>query len=267
MAMKRLVALTIFTFLTLALSWAPVPQARADEVESLRKEVEALREAMKAQQGAILRELQEIKTLLGRRPAPAAPQAAVPQDVTLSIDGDPFKGAPNAKVTLIEFSDYQCPFCARHFRETLSKLDADYAQTGKVRYVFRNFPLESIHPQAFKAAEAASCAGEQGKYWEMHARLFENQKTLGLPDLPRHAEALGLDTQRFAECLSSGKHSAKIRKDMTEAQRAGVTGTPTFFIGLTEPGTSRVKAVRRLTGAQPYENFKEAIDGLLSQGR
>ena len=101
----------------------------------------------------------------------------------------------------------------------------------------------------------------------MHARLFENQKALGLADLPRYAEALGLDTRRFTECLGSGKHAAKIRKDMAEGQRAGVSGTPTFFIGLTEPGTSQVRAVRRLVGAQPYESFKEAIESLLSQGR
>jgi protein-disulfide isomerase len=96
-------------------------------------------------------------------------------DAVVAIGDAPVKGNPNAKLTLIEFSDYQCPFCRRHAENTLPSLDKEYIATGKVRYVFHDFPLEAIHPQAFKAAEAAHCAGEQQKYWEMHGRLFANQ--------------------------------------------------------------------------------------------
>jgi protein-disulfide isomerase len=99
--------------------------------------------------------------------------------VVLNLKGDPFKGEKNAKVTLVEFSDYQCPFCARHVRATLPPLESEYIATGKIKYVFRNFPIASIHPLAFKAHEAANCSGEQDKYWEMHDRLFANSKALG----------------------------------------------------------------------------------------
>jgi protein-disulfide isomerase len=108
--------------------------------------------------------------------------------VVLSVDGAPSMGNGDAKVTLIEFSDYQCSFCGRHFSQTLPRLMTEYVKTGKVKYVLRDFPLEPIHPLAFKAAEAARCASDQGKYWEMHDRLFSNQQALGPKDLPRHAE-------------------------------------------------------------------------------
>lgn len=146
---------------------------------------------------------------------------------------------------------------------TLPQIERDYVKTGKVKYVFRDFPIESIHKQAFKAHEAANCAREQGKYWEMHERLFANQRALGVKDLTRYAGALGLDVPTFERCLSSGKHAAEIRKDIADGAKAGVRGTPTFLLGLTEPDDSKVKAVRIIRGAQPYTRFKQAIDQLL----
>ncbi len=128
----------------------------------------------------------------------------------------------------------------------------------------RDFPLESIHRQAFKAAEASHCAGDQGKYWEMHDRLFANQKELARGDLSKHAQALKLDTAAFDQCLDSGKHATRIRLDQADAQMVKATGTPTFFLGLTDPGSPKIKAVTRLWGAQPYEAFKAAIEELLS---
>lgn len=124
------------------------------------------------------------------------------------------------------------------------------------------FPLESLHKLAFKAAEAASCAGEQGKYWEMHDRLFGNQKNL--EPWTAHAEAVGIDVARFEECLNSGRPDTEIRKDMAEGQKAGVSGTPTFFLAYTDPKSSKVKTAARLTGAQPYAAFKATIDKLLA---
>jgi protein-disulfide isomerase len=126
-----------------------------------------------------------------------------------------------------------------------------------------DLPLESIHKFAFKAAEAANCAGEQGKYWEMHDRLFANQKTLE-PWKP-HAEAIGLDVPKFEACLTAGKQAEEIRKDMAEAQKAGITGTPGFFLAYTEPNSTKVKTVARLTGAQPFSAFKAQIDKLLTE--
>jgi len=131
--------------------------------------------------------------------------------------------------------------------------------------VIRDFPLESIHPQAFKAAEASHCANEQDKYWEMHDRLFANQKTLGVKDLPQHTEALGMDVTKFQQCLESGKYAARIRKDLAEGQRARVIGTPGFFLGVTDPTGTDLIAPRLISGAQPYAAFQAAIDSLLAE--
>ena len=241
----------------LSLLWtAPTLSQSSQEVELLRKEVEALKEG----QATIRRELEELRNLLrGRQASPPFE----PKNLVLSVDGAPFMGDKNAALTLIDFSDYQCPFCARHVRETLIQIERDYIRTGKVKYVFRDFPIESLHPQAFKGHEAARCAGEQGKYWEMHARLFTNQKTLSPNDLADHAQALGLDMPNFQLCLESGKHVAAIRMDLAEGRKAGVSGTPSFFLGLTEPNNPNVRVLRVLRGAQPFPSFKEAIESLL----
>lgn len=240
----------------LLLGAGPALAQSPDELGALKKDVEALKEG----QAAMQKELQEIKALLRGRSA----VATEPQNVVLGVDGHPAQGDKDAKVTLIEFSDYQCPFCGRYFRETLPKLQKEYVETGKVWYVFRNFPIESIHPQAFKAAEAAECAGEQGMYWEMHDRLFGNQSALAPADLPGHARALGLDGDKFAKCLEGSQTAESIRQDLADAQKAGVRGTPSFFLGLTAPNGEAVKAIRMIQGAQPYAAFKEAIDGLLA---
>ena len=129
-----------------------------------------------------------------------------------------------------------------------------------------DLPLESIHKQAFKAAEAAACAGDQGKYWEMHDQLFGNQKALAPEQLRTYAAELGLDLTDFDSCLESSKHAAAIRKDMAAARTAGLTSTPSFGIGFTDPkDPNKVKVVRTLRGAQPYTAFKTALDSLLSQ--
>ena len=240
--------------LTFMVTLAAAPlQAQQPSADDLRKEIHALTQTVKEMQ----KDLQEIKALLVSR-APAAPS----QNVVLDLSNKPSKGEATAKLTLVEFSDYQCPFCGRHVRDTATQIDKEYVATGKLRHVFLDLPLESIHKVAFKAAEAASCASEQGKYWEMHQRLFENQNKLQ-PWTP-HAEAIGLDVPKFEECLSSGSQAAAIRQDMAEAQKAGVTSTPTFFLAYTDPKSSKIRTVRRLTGAQPFANFKAEIDKLLT---
>jgi protein-disulfide isomerase len=143
------------------------------------------------------------------------------------------------------------------------QIDREYVRTGKVKYVVLDFPITGLHPQAFKGHEAARCAGEQGKFWEMHRRLFANQHAMSSPELEDHARTLGLDLARFRECLSSDKYAADIRKDLEEGQRAGVTGTPMFFIGLTDPKALKLKVSRAMSGAQSFDRFKEAIDSLL----
>lgn len=183
--------------------------------------------------------------------APAAP-SAVKGDLT---DDDAVKGNPNAPVTMVEFSDYQCPFCGRYYAQTRPQIMKEYVDTGKVKLVFRDFPL-SFHPNAQKASEAAECAGEQGKYWEMHDKLYDNQKDLGIVNYKKWARELGLDGTKFDTCLDTGAMVNEIKKDMADGQAAGVKGTPGFFIN-----------GRELRGAQPYSAFKAIIDEELAKAK
>src|SRR5262249_4145068 len=157
----------------------------------------------------------------------------------------PSRGPDNAKVTLVEFSDFQCPFCGRA-HDTVEQVMQAYA--GKVRLVFRQFPLD-MHKNAAKAAEAALCANEQGKFWEYHDVLFKNQQTLEIPQLKDHANGVGLDQVKFASCLDSGKFARAVQEDMVAGQQVGVSGTPAFFIN----GVM-------LPGAMPFDEFKRVID-------
>ncbi|MEM5804955.1 MAG: DsbA family protein [Candidatus Aenigmatarchaeota archaeon] len=170
------------------------------------------------------------------------------QRIQVSPDDDPTKGSANAKVTMIEFSDFQCPFCARFWKDTLPLLEEEYIKTGKLKFVYRDFPLD-FHQFAKKAAEAAECANEQNKFWEYHDKLFENQQALDITSLKRYAQELGLDTAKFNECLDSGKYANEVQKDVQDGMAYGVSGTPTFFI-------NGIKVV----GAQPYSVFKQIID-------
>lgn len=168
--------------------------------------------------------------------------------LNVSADDDPVKGSNDAPVTIIEFSDFECPFCERFYTQTLPLIDSDYIQTGKVKFVYRDFPL-SFHRNATKAAEAADCANEQGKFWEYHDKIYENQNDIGIASLKQYAVDLGLDAQAFNTCLDSGKMTQEVQKDAQDGRAYGVQGTPTFFInGI------------RLVGAQPYENFQQVID-------
>lgn len=231
-----------------------------DNFDSLRQEIDLLKEG----QESIQKSLNEIKKLLKQRPQ--APQRKSPiqeVDLELSLANAPSKGDAQAPVVLVEFSDYQCPFCARVAKNTFPQIDKEYVQTGKVRYVFRDFPLESIHKDAAKAAEAARCAGDQGRYWEMHDELFKNRKNLGLEKLPGYARTVGLDIGIFQACLDSGKYGEIVRQDLKDGQKAGVRGTPTFFVGRADGGNQTFKASTRLRGAQGFGSFQKAIEALL----
>jgi protein-disulfide isomerase len=147
----------------------------------------------------------------------------------------------------------------------MAHLDRAYIKPGKLKYVVRDFPIESIHPQAAKAAEAAHCAREQNRYWEMHERLFAHQRALGAVDLPGHAQAVGLDATQFQQCLDSGRHAARVQRDRAEGQKVGVRGTPTFFLGTVDG--DKVQVVRVLRGAVPFSTFKSAIDAALASAK
>ncbi len=210
---------------------------------------------------AMLRELQEIRRLLERFQAAEAPAGRLPPG-PIDVRGEPFRGSPNARVAIIEFSDYQCPFCARFTNDAYVQIGRDYVDAGKVKYIWRDLPLD-MHPQARKAAEAAHCAGAQGKFWAMHDRLFQNQKALAPADLTRHAEALGLAGGEFQSCLDSSRYAADIAADIADASSLGIEGTPSFLIGLVQPDGS-VEVVGMVDGARPYGDFKAALDRMLS---
>ncbi len=169
------------------------------------------------------------------------------QDVDAS---GPSKGSEKAPITIVEFSDFQCPYCARA-EPTLEKVFADYGD--KVRLVFRDFPLD-FHKEAQKASEAAHCAGDQGKYWEMHGKLFANQQQLDVESLKRHARELSLDAGKFDECLGSGAKAQVVKDHFKAGRQVGVQATPAFFIN-----------GRPLSGAVPYEQFKAIIDDELAR--
>jgi protein-disulfide isomerase len=172
-------------------------------------------------------------------------------NVAVPLGDNPSRGSADAPVTIVEFSDFQCPFCSRA-TATLKKLDESFP--GKIRIVYRDFPLVQIHPNAARAAEAAACANDQGKFWAMHDVLFEHQDKLGEADLKQSAVVLGLDAAAFDQCLESGRHSAEWQKDTAEGQRYGVSSTPAFFIN-----------GRLVVGAQPYGTFARVVEEELAR--
>ncbi|MBI5621257.1 DsbA family protein [Candidatus Falkowbacteria bacterium] len=187
-------------------------------------------------------------------PAPAAAQPSQPTAaaaIPAVTDADHMRGDKNAKITLVEYSDFQCPFCLKHV-DTLTKILAEYP--GKVRLVYRHFPLTNIHPQAQKAAEASECASEQGKFWEMHDAIFQAQatNTMGIDQWKTVAKDLGLNTSQFNDCLDTGKYASAVATESQQGQAAGATGTPATFVN-----------GQLVSGAVPYENFKSILDSLL----
>ena len=191
--------------------------------------------------------------LWGRNIAPAEATTAevqIPDNVRrydVPTEGDPSIGPDDAEITIVQFSDYQCPFCKRWHDEVFARLLQDYPD--QVRIVFRDFPITSIHPEAYPAAEAAHCAGEQGAYWQYHDALFSQKYGLGEAAYQKYAVELGLDTSAFAQCQTEDRYSSQISSDVDFASGLGISSTPTFFIN----GIA-------LVGAQPYDVFKQVID-------
>ena len=221
------------------LGWAGVEE----DLNSLRKDMAEMK-----------KDVAEIKALLK---SAIKPRPQLNTTATVNFSGRPTQGQANAPVTIVEFSDYQCPFCQRYSTSVYLTLKRDYIETGKVRYVFRDFPLKSIHPQAVKAHEAAHCAGEHGRYWEMHDLLFTKQKALAVPSLKQYAQSIGIQPDAFADCLDSGRYAEEIDKDIAAGTKAGVRGTPSFIIGRSgSGGTVTGKVVR---GAQPLATFQRVI--------
>ena len=208
-----------------------------------------------------------IGNVVANNPQPTVPSQ--PSQVTASVDDDPILGNKNAPVTIIEFSDYQCPFCRKFWTETFNQIKKDYIDTGKVKFVYRDFPLSSIHPAAEPAAEAANCVREKGgdeAYYKMHDKIFQEGNKLdggdpitgpvrgtvqfGATELKKWAKDLGYNID---SCLDSGKYASEVQKDLADGQAAGGQGTPYFVIN-----------GKPLSGAQPFAAFKQVIDAELA---
>lgn len=190
-------------------------------------------------------------------------QAAVGQAIWDNLaDDDPVLGNPDAPVTMVEFSDFQCPFCRRLYTQTLPQIKEQYIKTGKVKFVYRDFPLTSIHDMAQKYAEASECADEQEKFWQMHDKIFNEQEKLGsgtildftVSDVKRWAREVGLNGIKFDRCLDSGKYAGEVEKDFRDGDAAGIDGTPGTFINK-----------QLIKGAVPFTQFQAVIESELSK--
>jgi protein-disulfide isomerase len=184
-----------------------------------------------------------------------------PIKTNVDVAGITYLGSKNAPVTMVEFTDLQCPYCSRYNTQTFPAIESDYVKTGKVLYYQVNLPL-SFHQNAFKAAESLYCANDQGKFWDLRHLLFNNQKDLGIDSIKKYAKDLGLDTNAFDECLDGRKYQKRVEGDMKVASDAGVQGTPGFVIAPTAMD-GRIKG-KIISGAQPTEVFKAEIDRLLN---
>ena len=205
---------------------------------------------MGLEKGAVQRVAQAVNQ---PSPAPPSPSPSLPPpqptgDLSkLKITDSPYEGKKNAPVTIIDCSDFQCPFCARFVNDTLSRLRKNEIKDGEVKFVFKNFPLP-FHQYAEKASEAAECANKQGKFWQMHDLLFSSNGRLDIDSLKSYAKQIGLNSDKFDHCMESGETAEIVSVDKSQCASAGVQGTPTFFIN-----------GKILVGAQPYEQFKSLI--------
>lgn len=241
--------------LAFVLTTAVLPVESADntaEINSLKKEVADLR-----------RDVNGLKAIMDRL-IQAMPRATQRADIKkTTIKGDPFVGKVDASLVLVEFSDYECPFCGRFYRDTLPKIKKNYIEKGKLKYVFKDFPL-SFHKKAFKAAEAAHCAGEENKFWEMHDLLFVNQHRMAIDDLVGYAKNLGLNSKKFRKCLDDDRYAEGIKRDIAIGASNRIDGTPAFILGR-ENKNGEVTGTM-IKGALPYDAFKNAIESLLKNG-
>jgi len=243
----------VLTVVTLLISPAALTEETVDSTATNDVKMDAILLELKA----IRQVLEKIEKQGGR----AAQRSSKPTTAKISIKGKQVMGAKDAPVTVVEFADYQCPFCLRFTKTTFPLLKKKYIDTGKVRWVALNLPLP-FHKDARKAAQAAHCAGEQDKFWEMRELLFRNPQKLNTENLPAHAETLSLDMQAFNSCLQSNRHLAAIDQDAKDAKAVRLTGTPSFIIGKTASDEISGQVV---IGAQPMNIFEAAIGKALEQ--
>jgi protein-disulfide isomerase len=215
------------------------------------------------QADTLIKEIRELRRILESLRAPAGRGAPAPDEkVRIDLTGVNSLGKADAPLTLVEFTDLECPYCRTFHVSTFERIKKEYIDTGKIRFVSRDFPLD-FHPNARPAAQAVRCAGEQGKFWEMRHHVTLHAGALNSALYERLARELKLDLPRFTTCAGSDSHKEAIDRDMAEGMSAGVTGTPSFVLGKTVPGTT-LEGIR-IVGAQPYQAFDTRIKALLAE--
>jgi protein-disulfide isomerase len=246
--------LNIYTAILLLVVF--VPTAMADMSEAERQQFQQLQhdvEKLKKQVQILSRE---------QRLQPTTPPVieVAPKPKSVSLGTIPPLGNPDAKVALIEFADYECPYCKRFYRQSFGSIKNRFIDSGKIMYVFRDLPAPN-RPQALPAAIAARCAGEQGKYYEMQSLLFSHGKSLQKNSYVKFGNKLGLDSSKFLACLINNNQAERVKQDVNEAQSLGIRGTPTFYIGTVEG--NKIVDPRQIVGALPYSYFKQALEKAL----
>lgn len=246
----------VLPLLVLVLACGSSAQGPQDAA-SLRKEIDAL----KTQQAEMQKSLEEIREFLraatgGRFGAPSL------VGTTFDIAGVPVNGQSGAPVTIVEISDYHCPFCRRHVQQTQPRIYDTYVQAGKVRHAFVHYPIAQLHPDAHKSHEAAMCAGDQGKFWELHTRLFEAPAKTP-EQLTALAQGAGLDVPGFRACLDSGKYAKAVQESVARVAKLNISGTPMFLVGRTSDD-GKITIGKVIEGAQPFEAFRTAVDEMLA---
>ena len=213
-------------------------------------------------------DVSEIKALLSMQGAPQQqpqqPQQANIEGMEFDIGDNPVLGKESARLILVEFTDYQCPFCGRHARETFPRLREQYIDKGQIRYAVIDQPLQNMHPDAAKAAEASHCAEDQGKFWEIHEEMMAKQDDL--KDLSSYAKTLALNVGQFEDCLNKGKYGDAVKKDMQLADTLGINGVPGFILGTVAKNNPRkVTAISMINGAVPFGDFQREIEAALKR--
>lgn len=227
-------------------------------LKSLQAEVDQLKEG----QRQLSEQVEALRRGLAERPSKVEvkPSVQPPPTITQRIQGEPFRGKESARVAIIEYSDFNCSYCAKYATNIFPLLEKEFIQSGKVRYLFRDFP-DSLDPDSLVKAQVARCVAQQGKFWEMHDRFFrESLPVLDHPEvLVDHARALGFDAVQVNECVKSGRYLSAIDQIAKAAKRFGVHGTPSFLIGRLSDDGNVLYGTRLITGAETYESLQTAL--------
>jgi protein-disulfide isomerase len=251
--MRAFIRTAIFSALILAL-----PLAAQVSSKDAAKSADLSSGITRQQADEILNELRQIRQLLEKQQRAAEPPVI---KARLDLKGFQMLGNKDAPITMVEFTDYQCPYCQRFHKNTFGELKKNYIDTGKVRFYSRDLPLVDSHPDALRAAQAGRCAADQGQFWALRDLMAAEPSKLDLENLAKYAGDLKMDVPAFRSCVESDKYKSAVRKDIDEAMKIGATGTPTFVVGKSIPDGVDGELV---IGALPYESFDEKLKDLES---